>query len=192
MARICLARLEEESVLSCQMFFNLCVPVFRSDKVIRGAYASHQEVTFLYHPYRLRGGCIWCWKKSTWKGSSALAQDWIRHPWPYSAYLPVFVPPQLHRPPSSTGEWDGAPSTLNFRLFCVALMEADRWVCMFWGLMRWLKQLPHTSYTGFNHSTRKEGLDFLKGVVKWARTHCWPWALGTRWTCLLAVSNQKS
>lgn len=25
---------------------------------------------------------------------------------------------------------------------------------------------PHTSYAGFNHSTRKEGLDFLKGIAK--------------------------
>jgi len=40
------------------------------------------------------------------------------------------------------------------------------WVCIFFGLMRWVKLVPYTSYTGFKHCARKEAIAFLKGVVK--------------------------
>lgn len=64
-------------------------------------------------------------------------------------------------------EWDSTPFKFIFCLFCAALMETDVWVCTFWGLMGWWKQLPLIPYESFCHHTRKEDLTFIKGVLKW-------------------------
>lgn len=121
LAQISLARLQEKSVMSCQMFFNLCVPVLRSDKVIRGAYACHQKVTFLYCPHRLQCGCIYCWKTHP-KGQFCPSTRLDQAPLALFCLCACDFPGYTASP---KGEWDGAPFILIFHLFCAALTETD-------------------------------------------------------------------